>query len=107
MAWDLGARQLLVETDNLKVFNWVTGKEEADNSHDNVVFECKNWYVRDWKVMLNQISREGNTAADALAKLGLRLHYRESKRWNTPSESLRLIMEHDAKESQEVRKLTQ
>ena len=39
MAWDLGARQLLVETDNLKVFNWVTGKEEVDNSHDNVVFE--------------------------------------------------------------------
>ena len=27
MAWDLGARQLLVEIDSLGVFNWVTGKD--------------------------------------------------------------------------------
>ena len=105
MAWDLGARQLLVETDSLGVFN--TGKEEVDSSHGNIVFECRNWCVRDWKEMLTQIFREGNTAVDALAKLGLRLHYGESKHWSTPLESLRLILERDAKGSLEPRRLTQ
>ena len=47
LAWDLGARQLSVEINSLGVFSWVTGKEEVDNFLGNVVFECKNWCVRD------------------------------------------------------------
>ena len=66
MAWNLGARKIIVETDSLQAFKWVTGRQEVESSHGNVVSECQAWQKRDWTATINQIFREGNRAADEM-----------------------------------------
>lgn len=41
MAWKIGARNFLVETDSLTVYNWVKGVTDLCCTHANVVQECK------------------------------------------------------------------
>ena len=79
MAWNLGAMKIIVETDSLKAFNGVTGRQEVESSHGNVVSGCQAWLKRDWTATINQIFREGNRAADEKARLALRLDPKKKK----------------------------
>ena len=50
VAWNHGARKIIVETDSLQVFKWVKGMEVVINFHANVVYECQTWLQHDWAV---------------------------------------------------------
>ena len=69
--------------------------KEVESSHGNVVSGCQAWLKRDWTATINQIFREGNRAADEMARLALRLHHGDVMSWNTPSERILHILKQD------------
>ena len=89
VAWNYGARKVIVEIDSMQAFKWVKGMEVVVNSHANVVHECQAWLKRDWITNVQPIFREGNQLADALAKLAIKLHHAYMKIWSSTQKTWR------------------
>lgn len=71
LAWNLGLRHVQVEVDSKDVIKALQSNEEVTDDARNVIYACKNLIQKEWNVTLLHVFREGNTAADHLARLGL------------------------------------
>ena len=60
-----------METNSLTVYRWIKGLEEIVNLHVNMIQECKHWLEKDRVISVKHIYKEGNQAADKMAKLSL------------------------------------
>ncbi|GAU17933.1 hypothetical protein TSUD_330570 [Trifolium subterraneum] len=73
-AWDLGYRNILVETDSLEAINHI---EEANIEHDlygSLVSDIRSLMQRNWSLNLVHSVKEDNGCADILSKLGAEQH---------------------------------
>lgn len=67
LAWEVGIRWLLMEVDNLCVYDLVVSVNNAPNGYYQLILSIQEMLKRDWNVDLKHIYREANFAADALA----------------------------------------
>ena len=63
------ARRLIIELDSLKVYRWIRGLEEINNSLTNVIQEYYDYLNKDWSISIKHVYRDGNQVADMMAKL--------------------------------------
>ncbi|XP_058737868.1 TMV resistance protein N-like isoform X3 [Vicia villosa] len=73
-AWDLGYKNMLVETDSLEAINHI---EEANIEHDayrSLVADIRSLMKRNWSLNLVHSLREDNACADILSRLGAEQH---------------------------------
>ncbi|CAN1745399.1 Putative ribonuclease H protein At1g65750 [Linum perenne] len=69
LAWDLGVRKLLVQSDS-KAAVTILQKEDTNHQHAILVSEFIELKSRSWEVTINHVFREANCSADYLANLG-------------------------------------
>lgn len=73
-AWDLGYRNVLVETDSLEAVHLI---EEANSEHDaygSLLADIRFLMQRNWSLNLIHSRREDSACADILSKLGAEQH---------------------------------
>ena len=58
MARENGYRRLIIEFDSLTIYRWIRGLEEVNNSHTNVIKECKDYINKDWSISIKHVFRE-------------------------------------------------
>ncbi|CAL1413666.1 unnamed protein product [Linum trigynum] len=69
LAWDLGVRKVLVQSDSTTAIDLIEAASQH-NPHYRHIVEIRQWLSRDWQVKLEHIFREANHTADYLASLG-------------------------------------
>ncbi|CAN1194412.1 Putative ribonuclease H protein At1g65750 [Linum perenne] len=69
-AWDIGIRNIEVQTDSAVVVNLVSKDALGDHQHAALTSKFKNLIRRDWQVSVKFIYREANHLADSLANRG-------------------------------------
>ena len=73
LAWELGFRKIIVETDSTAALNLIESSDDSPYTHTKVVREIKNLLRRCLEVRLKHILREANFYADALTLRALNL----------------------------------
>ncbi|XP_072074464.1 uncharacterized protein [Arachis hypogaea] len=71
LAWDLGFKKIILETDSKIAFQILSKREERDNHPETIIRSISQLIQRDWNVKLCHTYREGNKSADWLAKESL------------------------------------
>ncbi|CAN1131022.1 Putative ribonuclease H protein At1g65750, partial [Linum perenne] len=74
LAWNLGIRKLLVQSDS-KAAIAILQNKETNHQHAILVSEFRELFSRRWDVSLAHVFREANFCADYLANLGHRLYF--------------------------------
>ncbi|CAN1225592.1 Putative ribonuclease H protein At1g65750, partial [Linum perenne] len=69
LAWDLGVRKLLVQSDS-KAAVAILQKEDTNHQHAILVSEFIEFKSRRWDCSITHVFREANYGADYLANLG-------------------------------------
>lgn len=63
---------MILETDSLSVMQLLTGGNEQDSGHYNVLIgKCKDFLQRNWSVEVTRVHREANFAVDGIANWAL------------------------------------
>ncbi|MED6171274.1 hypothetical protein PIB30_117389 [Stylosanthes scabra] len=75
MAWDLGVRRIIVETDSAEALDKLNSMELTSQSFNSLVREIHSLKNRPWEILFQHIKREGNQCANWLAKNSLRKNY--------------------------------
>ena len=70
IAWNLGIRKLVCESDSLTMTDLVSKPLNPCHWYSCIVSRIKQIMAREWEVMLSHTLREGNMVADWLAKFG-------------------------------------
>lgn len=68
MAWEIGVKKIIVETNSITIYDYVWGSSVIRSTHANVVHRCKQWLMKNWVVKLHCIFKEANKAANHLGK---------------------------------------
>lgn len=86
IAWEAEARRLVCYSDSAMVLELVGG--QVNTTHRYVAWICgvREMLRRDWQVELRHTLREGNHAADVLAKLGAQQRERIYRLRSPPAE---------------------
>ena len=67
LAWDLGLKNIIVETDSLCVVQLLQKKPDYTNNHTTLINAIKLLLQRDYVVQINHIPREANNTGDFMA----------------------------------------
>ncbi|CAN1274381.1 Putative ribonuclease H protein At1g65750 [Linum perenne] len=70
MAWDMGARRVMVQVDSQVAIALISEKGAPCHQHAGEVITIRKLLQRDWEVTISHIYREGNQTADYLADIG-------------------------------------
>ncbi|KAH9706368.1 hypothetical protein KPL70_012184 [Citrus sinensis] len=73
MAWDLGYRRIQVGTDNCSVVQLIKENNANVTEFSNIIEMIKELIRRDWRIQIDHIYREANSAADFLSTHALSL----------------------------------
>ncbi|KAH9734293.1 putative ribonuclease H protein [Citrus sinensis] len=73
MAWDLGYRRIQVGTDNCSVVQLIKENNANVTEFSNIIEMIKDLIRRDWRIQIDHIYREANSAADFLSTHALSL----------------------------------
>lgn len=68
LAWDMGFRAILLETNALLVVELITAASHPTNHLLPLIFDCRTLLGREWTVDTQSIYREVNQVADVLAR---------------------------------------
>ncbi|CAI0400170.1 unnamed protein product [Linum tenue] len=68
-AWEMGFRQVQVQTDSLSAIQLI-GSAGERHPHLALISEVRRLQALDWRVEIIHVYREGNVVADYLASLG-------------------------------------
>ncbi|CAN1129287.1 Putative ribonuclease H protein At1g65750 [Linum perenne] len=69
LAWDVGFRSVLVQSDSQTALALVLDEGPPQHQHTNEVLTIRELMNRDWVVNLSHVFREANQAADFLASI--------------------------------------
>ena len=105
MARENGAKQLIIELDSLRVYRWIRGLEEINNSLTNVIQECKDYINKDWSTSIKHVYREGNQVANRMTKLALNSPNSIIARWRKPLKELENLLLRDMLGTKTLRKV--
>ncbi|KAF7841437.1 putative serine/threonine-protein kinase [Senna tora] len=64
LAWDLGLKKVVIESDDLAVVQELTGRKMRDNSLHLIIYRIKNMIHMDWEVLVKYIPRHANGCAN-------------------------------------------
>ncbi|CAN0912824.1 Putative ribonuclease H protein At1g65750 [Linum grandiflorum] len=67
LAWDLGFRNVQLQTDSLCALQLLHTLESMDHQHAAILLQFNELSLRDWEIKLSHVFREGNVMADSLA----------------------------------------
>ena len=73
MAWDLGYRRIQVGTDNCSVVQLIKENNANVTEFSNIIEMIKDLIRRDWRIQIDHIYCEANSAADFLSTHALSL----------------------------------
>ncbi|KAH9666870.1 reverse transcriptase domain-containing protein [Citrus sinensis] len=73
MAWDLGYRRIQVGVDNCSVVQIIRENNAHVNEISNIIEMIRELMRRDWRIQIDHIYREANSAADFLSTHALSL----------------------------------
>ncbi|KAL6502592.1 hypothetical protein OROHE_024245 [Orobanche hederae] len=92
LAWNIGRRKIIVETDNEGVLQMIKDTRNRQNDNYKLAKEIKELLGRDWEaeVELKLCRRESNRCADWLANYGREIEVGRYEELPHPPESLRL-----------------
>ncbi|CAN1779642.1 Putative ribonuclease H protein At1g65750 [Linum perenne] len=75
LAWLTGFKKVEVQMDSLAAIAILLDMSPVINhQHAVEVYQFRDWVSKDWEIKLKHVYREGNQAADYLARLGHKLH---------------------------------
>ncbi|CAN1828453.1 Putative ribonuclease H protein At1g65750 [Linum perenne] len=75
LAWDLGVRKILLQSDSIAVVGSIHDAPDEDARHSATVLQIHELLNREWEVKTSHVFREGNRVADLLAHLGHSLEW--------------------------------
>ena len=75
--------------------NWLRGIEEVNTSFATLIQEYRDWIENQWLVVRQQIHKEGNIVADAMAKKALKIQQGMLKTWHNPPKDVSEILMQD------------
>ncbi|QHO40259.1 Putative ribonuclease H protein [Arachis hypogaea] len=90
MAWDLGMRRIIIETDSLEVYKEIS-KERKSQNYNSLVREIQKLKDKSWEIKVMHTHRSGNASADHLAKVSIRKQFRFYF-LNSPSEEMKDLL---------------
>ncbi|CAN1254624.1 Putative ribonuclease H protein At1g65750 [Linum perenne] len=70
LAWDLGIRKLMIQTDSKAAADMLSVPGNSTSRHASLLQQFSELLSREWCVSVHHIFREANFAADYLANLG-------------------------------------
>lgn len=68
MAWNYGARRVIMEGDSNMVVKILNGANQSFMDKSNLIHKCRGLMSRNWEVKVVHAFREQNVVADGLAK---------------------------------------
>nr|XP_025625612.1 uncharacterized protein LOC112717904 [Arachis hypogaea] len=71
MAWDLGMRRIIIETDSVEVYKEISKGRKTQN-YNSLVREIQKLKDKSWEIKFMHTHRSGNASADHLAKSSIR-----------------------------------
>ncbi|WCJ28598.1 Polynucleotidyl transferase ribonuclease H-like superfamily protein [Euphorbia peplus] len=71
LAWDVGIKHLIVESDSDQAVTWLSNKDKTDGLCSNLIGACLDIISKDWEVWIVHVYREANRVADKLANNAL------------------------------------
>ncbi|CAN1781286.1 Putative ribonuclease H protein At1g65750, partial [Linum perenne] len=81
-AWNLGIRNLRIQSDSAAAVRMLTSPDYVSNQHDSLIQQFVELSSRDWRITVQHIYRKANFAADYMANLGhsldLGIHFFDS-----------------------------
>ncbi|KAL4373563.1 hypothetical protein AHAS_Ahas05G0094300 [Arachis hypogaea] len=96
MAWELELRRVIVESDSQAAIQIIQDAEKTKNHPEPLIRHIYNLIKREWSLKFSYTYREGNRAADSLAK--------EGRDWNAgftfldqPPSRLKLFLDEDGR----------
>lgn len=94
LAWDLGFKDVVIESDSLLAVNLVKKNLEEGLEGIGVERSIQRMLKMNWVARVSHVLRECNRSADVLAKFGLSLSD-ERMFWSTPPDCLGLVLFED------------
>ncbi|XP_019416401.1 PREDICTED: uncharacterized protein LOC109327691 [Lupinus angustifolius] len=95
LAWTLGYRKIILESDCLEVIHIISGRVQVCLERlAGIILSISGLLERHWEVLTHHILREGNSVADFLAKLSLG-PLENSRIWNSPPAEILSILQLD------------
>ena len=67
LAWDMGKRMVILETDSQCVAKMISNEENSINAHSTILQAIETLLKREWSVKIQHVFRKANYAADFLA----------------------------------------
>lgn len=67
MAWDLGLKKIVLETDSASVFKILTDPTSSHLVNEEQAQRCREFLKRQWIVQVSKVFREANHDADGVA----------------------------------------
>lgn len=93
LCWELGIRQLVLESDAKQAVDGILAKELVYGCNA-IMKDIADLLSRDWEVVIKHIYREGNQCADLMARIGLQ-QSDLVRCWSSPPEGARLRLSED------------
>ena len=95
LAWELGYRKIICETDSLEVFNLVTAASTPSrHSCHQILQDTKMLTLNSWVLRFSHVICAANSAADYLAKCGAASNTAVAQ-WAGPDSKLSLLLHRD------------
>uniref|UniRef100_A0A2C9VZT4 RNase H type-1 domain-containing protein n=1 Tax=Manihot esculenta TaxID=3983 RepID=A0A2C9VZT4_MANES len=84
LAWSMGFRRVIVESDSLQAVRLINEKDISAHPLGHLIQDCRTLLSLDWCCSLSHVYRERNFSADSLAKQSHGLEIQELTIWDSP-----------------------
>ncbi|CAN1169310.1 Putative ribonuclease H protein At1g65750 [Linum perenne] len=75
LAWDIGVRKILLQSDSMAVVGSIHDTPDEDARHSATVLQIHELLNREWEVKTSHVFREGNRVADLLLEWGTHVNF--------------------------------
>ena len=82
-------RLVRVEVNSMAILEWITEGSSKGRKHTSLIQECREMMRKPWRVELKLVYKEGNQAADFMAKLSVESNGYNLKHWFHPSRGIK------------------
>uniref|UniRef100_A0A2C9U0T0 RNase H type-1 domain-containing protein n=1 Tax=Manihot esculenta TaxID=3983 RepID=A0A2C9U0T0_MANES len=84
LAWSMGFRRVIAESDSLEAVRLINEKDISAHPLGHLIQDCRTLLSLDWCCSLSHVYRERNFSADSLAKQSHGLKIQELTIWDSP-----------------------
>ncbi|XP_019182042.1 PREDICTED: uncharacterized protein LOC109177187 [Ipomoea nil] len=73
-AWQIGIREVQIQSDAKRVIQWITNGSTLRGPIGAHIEEVRQWLKSNWKANIRTVFREQNESADTAASLGIMMN---------------------------------